>query len=131
MNALPPAPRRTNTRMLSSSSTRSHAAASAWYISQVIAFLASGRLKVRVAIGPSASKIVCIELDYRVIWQSGHSNSCARCGEIVERRGNSATFERHAGCHQAHFHAAERSGQHEIVEIAEMPDPEDFAFELS
>src|SRR5437870_708382 len=59
--ALPPAPRMISTRRLSSPSTRSHASTSASYISQVIALRASGRLKVRIARGPSALKIVCWE----------------------------------------------------------------------
>ena len=41
-----------------SPSTRSHASTSASYISQVIAFLASGRLNVRNAMGPSTSNSV-------------------------------------------------------------------------
>src|SRR5262245_66435291 len=44
--------------MLSSRSTRSHALTSASYISQVIALRASGRLKVKIASGPSVSKMV-------------------------------------------------------------------------
>src|SRR5688572_4870127 len=48
-----PAPRSTSTRMSASRSTSSHRAASASYIAQVIALRASGRLKVRNAMGPS------------------------------------------------------------------------------
>src|SRR3982751_3786875 len=61
-NALPPAPRRTRTRIAASVSTRSQASTSASYIAQVIALRASGRLKVSVAIGPAVSKIVCIRI---------------------------------------------------------------------
>src|SRR5262245_28832637 len=56
--ALPPAPRRISTRIVSSRSTRSHASTSASYISHVIALRASGRLNVRIASGPSDEKIV-------------------------------------------------------------------------
>ena len=52
-NALPPAPRSTKTRTESSASTSSHASVRRWYMAQVIAFRASGRLKVRVSTGPS------------------------------------------------------------------------------
>src|SRR5947199_10772413 len=62
--AFPPAPRRTNTRSAASSSTRSHAAESASYIAQVIAFRTSGRLKVRNATGGSISKIVSAGIGY-------------------------------------------------------------------
>src|SRR5688572_28058826 len=48
-----PAPRSTSTRMSASRSTSSHRAASASYIAQVMALRASGRLKVRNAMGPS------------------------------------------------------------------------------
>src|SRR6476469_7151033 len=61
-NALPPAPLKISTRIVSSPSTRSHAATSASYIAHVIALRASGRLKVSVAIGPAVSKIVCIRI---------------------------------------------------------------------
>src|SRR6185369_6065324 len=57
-NACPPAPRRISTRIDASASTRSHAATSASYIAHVIALRASGRLNVRIASGPSTSKIV-------------------------------------------------------------------------
>src|ERR1041384_1301503 len=57
-NALPPAPRRINTRIAPSSSTRSQARISASYISQVIALRDSGRLNVRIASGPSTANIV-------------------------------------------------------------------------
>jgi hypothetical protein len=48
-----PAPRSTNAQMRRSASTTSQASASASYIGQVIAFRASGRLKVRNATRPS------------------------------------------------------------------------------
>ena len=51
--ALPPAPRRTNTRISSSASTSSQAWSRRSYIVQVMALRAWGRLKVRVSTGPS------------------------------------------------------------------------------
>ena len=57
-NAFPPAPRRTSVRIPSEASAVSHASTRAWYISQVIAFRTSGRLKVSVASGPTVPKIV-------------------------------------------------------------------------
>src|SRR4030095_9653169 len=50
-----PAARTTNTRTVSSASTRSHASTSASYIGHVRAFRACGRLNVRNASGPAVS----------------------------------------------------------------------------
>jgi crotonobetainyl-CoA:carnitine CoA-transferase CaiB-like acyl-CoA transferase len=58
--ARPPAPRSTSTRTPASASTRSHASTSAAYISHVMALRASGRLKVRIASGPSVTSVVCV-----------------------------------------------------------------------
>ena len=58
-NAFPPAPRRSSTRTSGSASARSHASTSAEYMSQVIAFRASGRLNVSVAIGPLTAYSAC------------------------------------------------------------------------
>src|SRR5438105_4433034 len=54
-NALPPAPRSTMTLIAGLASTASHASRSPWYISQVSALCASGRLNVRNATGGSAA----------------------------------------------------------------------------
>src|SRR5438094_5072121 len=59
-NALPPAPRRINTRIVASESARSHASTSASYIRHVMALRASGRLKVSVASGASTSNRVSV-----------------------------------------------------------------------
>ena len=57
--ALPPAPLSTRTRTESSASTSSQVSYRRWYMSQVIALRASGRLNVSVTIAPSRSTMTC------------------------------------------------------------------------
>ena len=51
--------------------------------------------------------------------------------EILQRGGDAAAGERHAGRREPHLDAAERAGEHEVVEVAEMADAEDLAFQLA
>src|SRR2546423_1753522 len=51
--------------------------------------------------------------------------------EILERGGDAAARERHARGRQAHLDAAQRAGQHQLVEVAEVADAKHLPFEPS
>src|SRR5437773_9022876 len=50
---------------------------------------------------------------------------------MSKRCVHSAAIERHAADREAHLDAAERTGQHEVVEVAEVSDAEDAALDLA
>src|SRR5947209_20250813 len=52
-------------------------------------------------------------------------------GEVIERGCDAAARERNARRRQAHLDAAQRARQHQIVEVAEMADAEDFSLQSS
>src|SRR5258706_6261619 len=52
-------------------------------------------------------------------------------GKVIERRQHAALFVRHAGERKPHFNAGERAGERQIVEVSEVPDPENLPGELS
>ena len=52
-------------------------------------------------------------------------------GEVIHRRLDASALVRHAGQRQAHLDAAERAGQHEVVEIAQVADAEDLVLHLA
>src|SRR6266542_2423053 len=52
-------------------------------------------------------------------------------GEVVERGGYAALLERDAGEREAHLDTGERARQHEVVEVAEVADPERLALQLA
>src|SRR4030042_1695902 len=49
----------------------------------------------------------------------------------VGRGGAAAPGVRHAGERQSHLDAAQRAGQRQIVQVAQMPDPEHAALDLA
>ncbi len=61
------------------------------------------------------------------VWAERSAGAIA--GEVVERGVDAAAPMRHAGDAQPHLDAAQRAGEHEVVEIAEMADAEDLVGE--
>src|SRR5712691_9174529 len=67
---------------------------------------------------------------------SGNSSGLARSGacalgKVIERREHAAFSVRNVRERQAHLDAGEGAGEHQIVEVAEVSDPEDFSCELA
>src|SRR5580765_4366990 len=52
-------------------------------------------------------------------------------GKVRHRDGYAAVAERDIHQRQSHLHAGERAGQHQLVEISEVPDTEDAACQLA
>src|SRR6266496_4927090 len=52
-------------------------------------------------------------------------------GEVVEGGDDAALLEGDAGEREAHLDAGERARQHEVVEVAEVADPERLALQLA
>src|SRR5262245_54088885 len=63
--------------------------------------------------------------------RSCRARSVAGCCQIVKSLRDAAGRKRNAGCRQTHLDARKRAGKHEIVEVAEMADPEYFSFQLA
>src|SRR5919201_1857379 len=55
------------------------------------------------------------------------ARGCLR--EVLQRCCHTAGRERHTCRGEAHLDAAQRAGEHQIVEVTKMPDPEDMTFE--
>ena len=51
--------------------------------------------------------------------------------EILERCGNTSFFKGNPGQGESHFQPGQGTGQHQVVEISQMTDAENFAFDLS
>src|SRR5262245_48364069 len=72
-------------------------------------------------------------------WKAGESGQAharrggrlRRLGEILERCGHAGLADGNPGELQAHFHAAQRAGEREVVEVAEMADAKDLALHLA
>src|SRR5258708_30309039 len=51
--------------------------------------------------------------------------------KVIERGEHAALLVRHAGERKPHFNPGERAGERQIVEVAEVPDPENLPGEFS
>src|SRR3989338_5763444 len=61
----------------------------------------------------------------------GQSRQVSGAGKIIQGRRHAPPGEGNAGEGQTHLHPAQGPGEHQIVEVPQVPDPEDLALQLS